>query len=76
MPPWQPHDFGTAILAACVFGLIGIALMVVGFKAFDIITPKIDIQKELAENHNLAVAIVIASVILSIAILLHSVLAA
>jgi putative membrane protein len=73
---WQPQTFVTAVLAVCLFGLVGIALMVVGFKAFDIITPRIDIQKELAEHHNLAVAIVIASVVLGIAVLLHAVLAA
>jgi uncharacterized membrane protein YjfL (UPF0719 family) len=73
---WQPQTFPQAMLAACAFGLIGIGLMFVGFKAFDVITPRIDIQKELAERHNLAVAIVISSVVLAIAILLHAVLAA
>jgi putative membrane protein len=73
---WQPQTFGMAVLAACAFGIVGIVLMMIGFKAFDIITPKIDIQKELAEHHNLAVAIVIASVVLGIAVLLHAVLAA
>ena len=73
---WQPQTFAMALLAACAFGVVGIALMMIGFKAFDVITPKIDIQKELAEHHNMAVAIVIASVILGIAVLLHAVLAA
>jgi uncharacterized membrane protein YjfL (UPF0719 family) len=73
---WQPQTFTMALTGACAFGILGIALMIVGFKAFDWITPKINIQKELAENHNMAVAIVIASIILGIAILLHAVLAA
>ena len=73
---WQPQTFSMALTGACAFGILGIALMIVGFKAFDWITPKINIQKELAENHNMAVAIVIASIILGIAILLHAVLAA
>jgi len=73
---WQPQTFGMALLAAAAFGVVGIFLMMLGFKAFDIITPRIDIQKELAEHHNLAVSIVIAAVILGISILLHAVLAA
>jgi len=71
---WPHHSFINAVIGTCVFGIIGIVLMVIGFKAFDIITPRIDIQKELAQNHNLAVAIVIAAVILGIAIMLHAAL--
>jgi putative membrane protein len=61
----MPNGFGPA-LAALVFGLIGIIITMLGFKVFDWITPRIDLQKELAERNNLAVAIVIASVILGI----------
>lgn len=49
-----------------VFGIIGILLAVLGFKVFDWITPKIHIQTELAEKHNLAVAIVCAAIILGV----------
>jgi uncharacterized membrane protein YjfL (UPF0719 family) len=72
---WQPQSFAMALLAAMSFGCIGILLMMLGFKAFHFMTPRIDIQKELAENHNMAVAMVIASIVLGIAILLHAVLA-
>jgi hypothetical protein len=41
--------------------------MVFGFKFFDWLLPKIDVQAELAEKHNLAVAIVLAAVIVSVA---------
>jgi putative membrane protein len=53
-----------------LFGLLGIALTVVGFKVFDLITPKIDIQRELAEKNNIAVAIVVAAIILGIAFMM------
>jgi len=57
-----------ALGATAIFGTVGILLMALGFKVFDWITPKIDVEKELAEKHNLAVAIVMAAVILGVAI--------
>ena len=62
--PWA--DFARGILATIVFGVIGIFLSVLGFKVFDWITPKIDVERELTERHNLAVAVVMAAVILGV----------
>ena len=53
-------------LSSLVFGLIGIVLLVVGYWLFDIITPRMDVQKELCEN-NLAIGVVIAALLLGIA---------
>lgn len=61
--------FGAALLATVIFGLIGMALMVIGFKLFDFMTPHISLEKELAENKNIAVAIVVASVIIGTALI-------
>jgi putative membrane protein len=71
---WSPDNFGMAIGSAIVFGLIGIMLMMLGFKIFDWITPKIDVETELAEKHNIAVAIVVGAVFLGISIILACVL--
>ncbi len=62
--------FGAALLATAIFGLVGIGLMLLGFKVFDWLTPKIDLEKELGENKNVAVAIVVASVMIGIAIVI------
>src|SRR5947209_4242169 len=62
------QELGGPLLAMAVFAVAGILLMALGFKVFDWITPKIDLQKELAERQNIAVAIVIAAVILGVAI--------
>ena len=62
------NGFGAALLATAIFGLVGIGLMLLGFKIFDRMTPKLDLEKELGENKNIAVAIVIASVIIGISI--------
>jgi len=58
--------FWMGIVSALIYGFIGIFLALLGFKVFDWITPKIDVETELAEKHNTAVAIVCAAVILGI----------
>lgn len=61
------------LFSTFVFGLVGIALAILGFKVFDWITPRIDVQKELAEKQNVAVAIVCAAIILGICYLVAQV---
>ncbi len=73
---WHPDSFAMAITSTLVFGLIGILLTALGFKIFDWITPKIDVEKELAEKHNLAVAIVVAAIIIGISIVMASIVGA
>ena len=60
------EHFGTGALAAAVFGLLGIVLLILGYWLFDLLTPRIDVQKELCEK-NMAVALVIAALLLGIA---------
>lgn len=61
-------------LGLCLaFGLLGIFIMVIGFKVFDWIIP-LDFNKEL-ENKNIAVAIVIAGLIIGIALIVGQVVA-
>ncbi len=64
------ENFWTSLLEGfpltLLYGALGITLAVAGFKAFDWITPKIDIQRELAEKNNIAVAIVCAAIILGV----------
>lgn len=63
---WTLHSFSQAIIATAAFGVLGILLCVLGFKAFDWILPGINVERELSERHNMAVAIVMAAVILAI----------
>ena len=49
-----------------LYSILGIALMLFAMKVFDWISPKIDVQTELAEKKNTAVAIVVAAVILGV----------
>ena len=65
----DPHFWNRllrGVILSLTFGILGIILTVLGFKVFDWVTPRIDIQKELAEKNNVAVAIVVAAIILGI----------
>ena len=54
-----------------VWGLIGIALLTIGFKIFDRATPRIDFTETLSKG-NLAVAIVIVGFLIATAIVIHA----
>ncbi|MGG7176344.1 DUF350 domain-containing protein [Clostridium paraputrificum] len=57
-----------------VFGLIGIALLIFGYWAFDAVLTKIDFNEEL-KNKNVAMAIVIAGFMIAIGIIISGVVA-
>lgn len=65
---WNPETFGLSLLAAAAFGLLGIALLALGFKVFEWITPKLNVEEELAKG-NVAVGILIAAVVLGISLI-------
>jgi putative membrane protein len=65
MSDWE--HLWLAFVSSLILGLLGIALAVIGFKVFDWITPRMDIEKELAEKNNVAVAIVVAAILLGVA---------
>ena len=54
---------------AAAFGILGILLSILGYKLFDWISP-IDVEKELAEKQNIAVAIVVGSFIIGVCIII------
>jgi putative membrane protein len=70
------ETFWIGIVKALVFGLIGIGLAILGFKLFDWLTPRVHVQEELSEKHNVAVAIVCAAVILGICYIVAQVVGA
>jgi putative membrane protein len=57
-----------ALLGTAAFGLLGIVLMIAGFKLFEVITRKLDIEKQL-DNQNMAVGIVVGSLLLGISLI-------
>jgi putative membrane protein len=70
---WHPDSLGSAIITSAIFGLLGILLTVIGFKVFDWITPRINVEHELADKQNIAVAIVVAAMIIAVSIVIAAV---
>jgi putative membrane protein len=72
--PWHPQSFEMSIGAAAAFGLLGIFLLVIGFKIFEAVTPRVDLEKELAEK-NIAVGIVVGALLIGIALIVSRAIA-
>lgn len=71
--PVPPSRFTTrslleGVLSTVVYSLVGIVLAIVGFKLFDLVI-KFDLEKEICEKNNLAVAILAAAVVLGICVI-------
>jgi putative membrane protein len=63
---WE--EFGQLFVEALAFGLLGIALLALGFKVFERITPKLDVEEQLKAG-NMAVGVMVAAVLLAIGII-------
>ena len=59
--------FGSTILYAA----LGIAIFVVGFRLWDWLTP-VDIWREIAEKHNIALAILSGAIAIALSIIIGS----
>lgn len=63
------ENLGTNILAAAVFAFLGIGILAVALVIFDKITPG-TLWKELIEDQNVAIAVVLAGVTIGISIII------
>jgi putative membrane protein len=61
-----PDNFFLAVASSITFGLIGIVLLILGYKMFDWLTPSLHFQDELKKG-NIAVAIIVGVLLASIA---------
>jgi putative membrane protein len=62
-----PVPLWRLLIDASIFGVVGIVLLIVGYYVWELVTPY-NVRKELQENKNVAVAIVVAAFILGMAI--------
>ncbi|MBP0578068.1 DUF350 domain-containing protein [Labrys sp. LIt4] len=60
------------VVASLVYSGIGILVFVVAFVLLDLLTPKVQVWKELCEKRNMALAVFLGSVALGIAIIIAS----
>ena len=65
---FEPKSISLALLRTVIFAAVAMVLLFIAFKLFDWATPSIHIQKELL-NNNVAVAIMTASVILGVSLI-------
>jgi len=63
LPMWR------LLIDASIFGVVGIILLILGYYLWELVTPY-NVRKELEENKNVAVAIVVAAFILGMAIVI------
>jgi len=66
-PP--PAPLWRLLLDATLFGIAGIVLLIIGYYVWELITPY-NLRREIHENKNLAVAVVVAAFILGMAIVI------
>ena len=61
------------MLDAALFGLCGIVLLIIGYYLWELITPY-NLRREIHENRNTAVAIVVAAFIIGMALVIAAAL--
>src|SRR5262245_29906353 len=72
--PVEPRFFVPAlswagILSSIVYGLLGLILLLIGYYAYELVTPW-SVKDELTTHRNLAVAIVVAAFIVGMAVII------
>ena len=73
MTPFAHAPLWRTILDATIFGVTGIGGLIVGYYIWELVTPY-NLRRELQENKNLAVAVVAASFIVGMAIVVAAAL--
>jgi uncharacterized membrane protein YjfL (UPF0719 family) len=66
------HMLTTTVFGATiVYALLGIAIFVIGFRLWDWLTP-VDVWREIAEKHNIALAVLAGAIAIALAIIIGS----
>jgi putative membrane protein len=65
---WTTNTFEMSLLAAATFGLLGIAMLALGFKVFEWITPKLNVEEELTKG-NMAVGVMVGALLIGISLI-------
>ena len=75
MQLYLPDYFLVDLIATVAFGIVAILLIILGYIAFDKLTPKLDFD-ELLNKGNMALAVVISSFMLGLCYVIGRVVAA
>ena len=66
--PHETMEMIHALIGTAAFGLLGLVLMLIGFKGFELVTRRLDIEKQL-EERNMAVGVVVAALLLGVSLI-------
>ena len=66
MFPWKV--IARDIILVAVFSIVGLIILMVGYKVFDLATPY-DLNRQIAEENNVAAGIAVAGVLVSLGII-------
>lgn len=61
-----------AVVSALIFSAIGLVIFLVGFILLDRLTPKVHIWREINEEKNVAIAILIGAFVIGIAMIISA----
>ena len=67
--PWKV--IATDIILVAIFSIVGLIILMIGYKVFDLATPY-DLNRQIAEENNVAAGIAVAGVIVSLGIIVHA----
>jgi putative membrane protein len=67
------RDLMQSVISTVVFGFVGIVLAIAGFKLFDVAI-RFDLEKEICEKNNIAVALLAGAMLIGICIIVAAVL--
>ena len=68
-----PEHLWSDLLAALLFGVMAVIVMLIGYKLFDWLTPRCGFEEQLSKG-NTSVAILLAGLFIALAVVLHAVL--
>lgn len=66
--PSELQALGAALLGTAAFGTLGLFMMLVGFKAFEMVTRRLDIEHQL-EDRNMAVGVVVGALLIGLSLI-------
>jgi len=66
---FTPEKIGMGLLATAIFGAVGIVFLMLSFKIFEWITPKLDVEQKLQDG-NIAVSVVVGALLIAVAIVM------
>ena len=58
------------VISALLYSAMGLAIYVIGFILLDVLTPKVHIWREIIQEKNLALAVLIGAMVIGIALII------